>query len=160
MLGYRFTKYIPVPDPDASGLEKLLNLLRQLLTYTSGDVREALEWLTELDKQYNLTNNEYGIGDFIRDLVDKNYLENENPRSDSLKMTSKMEKTIRQKSLEDIFGKIKKSKRGNHKSNFGGNGDEPTGDIRPYQFGDKPEQILMTESLRNAQINHSGEDFL
>jgi len=71
-----------------------------------------------------------------------------------------MEKTIRQKSLEDIFGKIKKSKRGNHKSNFGGNGDEPTGDIRPYQFGDKPEQILMTESLRNAQINNYSEDFL
>jgi uncharacterized protein with von Willebrand factor type A (vWA) domain len=71
-----------------------------------------------------------------------------------------MEKTIRQKSLEDIFGKIKKSKRGNHKSNFGGNGDEATGDIRPYQFGDKPEQILMTESLRNAQINNYSDDFL
>jgi uncharacterized protein with von Willebrand factor type A (vWA) domain len=62
--------------------------------------------------------------------------------------------------LEDIFGKIKKSKRGNHKTNFGGNGDEPTGDIRPYQFGDKPEQILMTESLRNAQINNASEEFL
>lgn len=160
MIGYRFTKYIPDLDPDSSGFDKLLNVLRQLLTYTSGDVREALEWLTELDKQYQLTNNEYGMGDFIRDLVDKGFMKQEDPKSDSLKMTAKMEKTIRQKSLEDIFGKIKKSRRGNHKSDVGGNGDEPTGDIRPYQFGDKPEQILMTESIRNAQINHASEEFL
>ncbi|MFN8260262.1 MAG: hypothetical protein U0X41_04895 [Chitinophagales bacterium] len=160
MLGYRFTKFIPVQNQNMADFDKLLTIMRQLLTYTSGDAREALEWLTDLDKQYNLTTNEYGLGDFIRDLVDKGYLEPENPQSDHLKMTSKMEKTIRQKSLEDIFGKMKRSRRGNHRSNFGGNGDEPTGDIRPYQFGDKPEQILMTESLRNAQINSSSEEFL
>ena len=160
MNGYRFTKYIPILDQNSADFDKLLNVLRQLLTYTSGDVREALEWLTDLDNQYNLTTNDYGMGDFIRDLVDNGYLQQENHQSDALKMTSKMEQTIRQKSLEDIFGKIKKSKRGNHKTNFGGNGDEPTGDIRPYQFGDKPEQILMTESLRNAQINNSTDEFL
>ena len=68
MLGNRFTEYIPELNSDASGFDKLFNLLRQLLTYTSGDAREALEWLTDLDKQYQLTNNEYGMGDFIRDL--------------------------------------------------------------------------------------------
>src|SRR6478735_68145 len=103
MLGYRFTKYIQDLDPEASNFEKLFNLLRQLLTYTSGDAGEALQWLTELDKQYQLTNNEYGMGDFIRDLVDKGFLKQEDPRSDVLKMTSKMEKTIRQRSLEEIF---------------------------------------------------------
>lgn len=160
MIGYRFTKFIPTLDQAAADFDKLFTVLRQLLTYTSGDVSEALEWLTELDKQYKLSDNAYGMGDFIRDLMEKGYLQQENPKSDVLKMTSKMEKTIRQKSLEEIFGKMKKSRRGNHKSNFGGTGDEPTGDIRPYQFGDKPEQILMTESLRNAQINNSSEEFL
>jgi Ca-activated chloride channel family protein len=160
MIGYRFTKFIPTLDQAAADFDKLFTVLRQLLTYTSGDVSEALEWLTELDKQYKLSDNAYCMGDFIRDLMEKGYLQQENPKSDVLKMTSKMEKTIRQKSLEEIFGKMKKSRRGNHKSNFGGTGDEPTGDIRPYQFGDKPEQILMTESLRNAQINNSSEEFL
>lgn len=159
-MGYRFTKFLPLLNQNSTDFDKLMSVFRELLTYTSGNVREALEWLTDLDKQYQLTNSEYGIGDFINDLLDKGFLKNENPNNNSLKMTSKMEKTIRQKSLEDIFGKIKKSKRGNHKSNFGGNGDEPTGDIRPYQFGDKPEQILMTESLRNAQINNASDDFL
>ncbi len=160
MIAYRFSKYISVTDQDASDYDKLFNIMRQILTYTSGDVQEALQWLTELDKQYKLSNNEYGIGDFVRDLVDKGYLQQENPNSDNLKISAKMEKSIRQRSLEDIFGKLKKSKRGNHKSNFGGNGDEPTGNIRPYQFGDKPEQILMTESLRNAQVNNTSDEFL
>ena len=40
----------------------------QLLTYTSGDVSEALNWLTQLDKQYQFTNEEYGLGDFIDEL--------------------------------------------------------------------------------------------
>lgn len=160
MLGYRFAKFNPQLNQSGADFDKLFNVLRQLLTYTSGDVREALEWLTDLDQQYRLTSDNYGMGDFIRDLMDKGYLQQENPRSDKLKMTAKLEKTIRQKSLEDIFGKIKKSKRGNHKSNIGGYGDEPTGNIRPYQFGDKPEQILMTESLRNAQINQLSDDFL
>ena len=160
MLGYRFTQYVPQTDPQASGFEQLLKIFQQLLLYTAGDVREALEWLTELDKQYQLTNDQYGIGDFVNDLMEKGYLEENAGQRNLFKVTAKMEKTIRQRSLEEIFGKIKKTKRGNHKSDFGGNGDEPTGDIRPYQFGDKPEQILMTESLRNAWINHPGEEFM
>ena len=40
----------------------------QLLNITSGDVAEALSYLNEFDKEYKLTNDEYGIGDFIQDL--------------------------------------------------------------------------------------------
>ena len=67
MLGHRFIKF----DPNENGksrFEQLLNLLMQLLTYTSGDFSEALQWLNELDKQYHLTDDEYGMGDFIDDL--------------------------------------------------------------------------------------------
>lgn len=160
MLGHRFTQFLPKLNQSSAGFDNLLNILRQLLTYTAGNVPEALEWLTDLDKQYQFTDGNYGIGNFIQELVEKGYLENQNNPSNDLKMTAKMEKTIRQKSLEDIFGKIKKAKRGNHTTNFGGNGDELTGNIRPYQFGDLPEQILMTESLRNAQINNFDSDFI
>ena len=48
---------------------------------TSGDVAEALNWLTQLDKKYGLTNDEYGMGNFIQDLKDKNYIEEEEPGS-------------------------------------------------------------------------------
>ncbi len=74
MLGYNFSKY----DPNENGrspFEKLLDLFLQLLTYTNGDFNEAMQWLNELDKEYKLTNNDYGIGDFIEDLKDKGYID-------------------------------------------------------------------------------------
>ena len=60
MKGFHFSKY----DPRANGKSKfdqLLDLFMQLLTYTSGDVAEALSWLNELDKKYQLTDDEYGL---------------------------------------------------------------------------------------------------
>ncbi len=53
-----------------------------MLQYTNADAGEALNWLTQLDKEYGLTNDEYGIGDFIEELIEQGYLkENENDGS-------------------------------------------------------------------------------
>ena len=130
----------------------------QLLTYTNGDASEALNWLNELDRQYKLTNDDYGMGDFIEDLKENGYLQ-ENPQNGDLRITGKSEQTIRKKSLEEIFGKLKKSKTGNHATRKPGQGDEPSADNRPYQFGDTIEQIDFTDSIRNAQINRGVEAF-
>ena len=70
MRGFHFSKF----DPNADGKSKfqqLLDLFMQLLTYTNGDVAEALQWLNQLDREYGLTNGEYGMGDFIDELKDK-----------------------------------------------------------------------------------------
>ena len=61
--------------------------------------------------------------------------------------------------LREIFGKLKRSAGGNHKTKYTGQGDEQAGEFRNYQFGDALEQISMTESLRNAQINHGLGNF-
>ncbi|WP_462261710.1 hypothetical protein [Ferruginibacter sp.] len=74
MLGYNFSKYDP-NDNSKSPFEKLLDLFLQLLTYTNGDFNEAMQWMNELDKEYKLTNNDYGIGDFLEDLKDKGYID-------------------------------------------------------------------------------------
>jgi Ca-activated chloride channel homolog len=157
MLGHRFTKF----DPNAEGktkFEQLLNLFFQLLTYTNGDVNEALQWLNQLDKQYELTNEEYGMGDFIDELKEKGYID-ENPVNGSISITSKTEQGIRKSSLEEIFGKLKKSKQGNHNTFKPGGGDEINPETRAFQFGDTLEQIDFTESIRTAQINHGIESF-
>jgi Ca-activated chloride channel family protein len=159
MRAYRFYKFIP-SEKGGSNFEKLLNLFQELLTYTSGDVAEALDWLTQIDNKYSLTDNQYGIGDFIKDLYEKGYLKENDAAEGGASLTAKMEQTIRQKSLEEIFGKLKKSKRGNHTTKFDGQGDELSADKRPFQFGDTLEQISMTDSIRNAQINHGIGDFL
>ena len=158
MSGYRFSEYIPPQQQEGSGFENLLKIFMQLLTITSGDVAQALGWMNELDQRYNLTDDRYGIGDFIEDLKRKGYLE-ENPQEQgSFKITGKSEQKIRRSALEEIFGKLKRGNQGNHNHPRTGTGDELSADRREYRFGDAAEQIAMTDSLRNAQINHGVGD--
>lgn len=159
MIGHRFTKYIPDKDPDKSTFENLLNIFTQLLTITSGEVSEALSWLTNLDKEYNISSSDYGIGNFIDDLKSKGYISDDEGKGE-FKITAKSEQKIRKSALEEIFGKLKKSGKGSHRTNHTGQGDEIGTDFREFQFGDSPEQIELTESLRNAQINHGAGDFM
>ena len=55
--------------------------------------------------------------------------------------------------------KMKRSRIGNHRTNYSGKGDEQTGEFRNYQFGDNLSNISLTESLKNAQINNGIGDF-
>ena len=87
----------------------MLKLFLELLTITSGDAAEALNWLSEIDKQYKLTDDSYGVGDFIEDLKKNNYLK-EDENKNVFVITAKTEQSIRKQSLEEIFGQIKKIK--------------------------------------------------
>ncbi len=159
MIGWHFSEYIP--EPDGTPFERLLKLFQELLVHTSGDVSEALSWLTELDKQHKLTDEDYGIADFIQDLIDKGYISNKQADSGgSFNPTAKMEIALRQKALDDIFDQLSKSKRGNHTTTKQGSGDEFTSEIRPFTFGDKLDNIAISESLRNAQVNHGVDEFM
>ncbi len=158
MLGYRFSKYTPPPEGQSTDFEKLLKIFMQLVLITSGNVAEALQWLTEVDKQYKLTNENYGIGDFIEDLKRNGFISENSPNGE-FKLNAKGEQNLRQSALEEIFGKLKKTKGGEHKTHHNGRGDEPTTDRRDYEFGDTLEQISMTDSLKNAQVNHGVDDF-
>ncbi len=158
MIGYRFGEYIPGAG-EGSTFDRLLKLFKELLIHTSGNVSEALGWLTELDKEYNLTNKDYGMADFIQDLIDKGFIENPDAQNPGFVPTAKMEISMRQKALEDIFTDLQKAKKGNHSTNTSGKGDDFTSDLRPYEFGDKLDSLAISESLRNAQINHGIDDF-
>ncbi|HHS95404.1 MAG TPA: hypothetical protein ENJ45_02360 [Phaeodactylibacter sp.] len=157
MKGWIFSSYRNTSQ--GSIFDELLKLFQELLIHTSGDVSEALSWLTELDKEYQLSTEDYGIADFIQDLIDKGYLQRQGQGNAPFSPTKKMEIAMRQKALEDIFGQLKKAKKGNHNTRITGRGDETTSDRKPYEFGDPLENISITESLRNAQINHGLDDF-
>lgn len=159
--GFRFSSF---EAPHKTPFDKLFEIFQELITHTSGDVEEALDWLRELDKEYSLTDDEYTIDDFIEDLKARGFIREEFKEGDEsgegeggnpgFSITAKMERLIRKRALEQIFGKMKRSGRGNHRSRKSGRGDEHTGDFREYRFGDPLERISMTESLRNAQVNH------
>ncbi|WP_088323087.1 vWA domain-containing protein [Polaribacter tangerinus] len=141
--------------------EILLDIFKELITHTSGDFEEAIDWLRTLDKEYKLTDKNYTIEDFIEDLKKKGFIKEEIKGNGALghKITSKTERAIRQQALNQIFGKIKKSGAGNHKSKSIGIGDEHTGNFKPFEFGDALEKVSITESIKNAQINNGIGNF-
>ncbi|WP_339726034.1 vWA domain-containing protein [Maribacter stanieri] len=167
--GFRFETY---EAPEQSIFDKLFDIFQELITHTSGDFDEAIDWLRELDKEYELTTEDYSIEDFIEDLKAKGYIREEfkdgggdgqdgeeGSGGGDISITAKMERIIRQRALDQIFGKLKRSGAGNHKTGKSGQGDEHTGDLREYRYGDGLENISMTESLKNAQINHGVGSF-
>ncbi|NNF34824.1 MAG: VWA domain-containing protein [Saprospiraceae bacterium] len=162
MIGWRFSQYLDSGDAQ-SPFERLLKIFQELLIHTSGDVEESLSWLTELDKQYNLTTPDYGIADFIEDLKDRGYIQrnrDQDGRPLDFTPTKKMEVALRRQALDDIFDQLKKSKKGNHNTRTVGQGDETTSELRPFEFGDTLDNIAISESLKNAQINHGIDDFM
>lgn len=105
MFSWRFRQF----DPDAfadNPFEQLLKLFKELLMYTSGNVSEALSWMTQLDRQHNFTTPDYGMADFIRELREKGYIREDNNRQ--LEPAAKMEIELRRKALDDVFDDIKK----------------------------------------------------
>ncbi|PIF62781.1 VWA domain-containing protein [Flavobacterium sp. 11] len=157
--GFYFKQY---EAPFQSPFDKLFGIFKELITHTSGDFDEAVDWLRELDKEYKLTDEHYTIDDFIEDLKKKGYIRDElkDDGTSGIGITAKTERAIRQQALDNIFGNLKRSGSGNHKTKHSGNGDEHTGEFREFHFGDGLERISLTESLRNAQINNGVADFM
>lgn len=155
--GFIFKKF---EEPNITPFEKLFEIFKELITHTSGDFEEAIDWLRQLDVEYKLTDDNYSIDDFIEDLKKKGYIREEiTPNGPGMAITAKTERAIRQQALNQIFGKLKRSTSGNHTTKYQGTGDEHTGEFRSFHYGDPLEKISMTESLRNAQINHGAGDF-
>ena len=156
--GFYFKEF---EEKSISPFDKLFGIFKELITHTSGDFDEAIDWLRELDKEYELTDENYSIEDFIEDLKAKGYIREEIDENggSGIGITAKTERAIRQTALENIFGNLNKSGAGNHKTKASGQGDEMTGEFRSYHFGDSLEKISLTESLKNAQINHGIGEF-
>lgn len=156
--GFKFTSY---QAPNLPPFDKLFEIFKELIVHTSGDFDEAIDWLRELDNEYKLTDADYTIDDFVEDLKKKGYVKEElkEDGTSGTGLTAKTERLIRQQALNQIFGNLNKSGSGNHKTKQSGAGDEFTGELREFQFGDGLETISLTESLKNAQINNGMDSF-
>ncbi len=157
--GFIFSKHTPKDIPH---FDRVFDIFKELLTHTSGNIEEAFEWLDTLDQEYAIFTDEYTKDDFIEDLKKRGYIREDKDNQDGNSgkgdgkhvLTAKLEAALREYALDQIFGKLKKSGIGNHKTTKVGVGDERDGDHRSYQYGDELSRINMTESLKNAQVNH------
>ena len=156
--GFQFSSF---KEEKKSIFDRLFEIFKELITHTSGDFDEAIDWLRTLDIEYKLTDESYSIDDFIDELKEKGYIKDEmDPNGNGgTKITAKTERAIRKGALLQIFGKLKKNGLGNHKTSTVGIGDEQTGDYRDFQFGDSIDRLSITESLKNAQVNHGLGNF-
>ena len=161
--GFTFSKHVP---EEISHFDRVFDVFKDLLTHTSGDIEEAFEWLEMLDKEYDIFTDEYTLEDFEKDLIKRGYIKKEDDSEDGNTgtgkgkniLTAKLEAALREYALDQIFGKLKKSGIGNHKTNKSGVGDERDGENRNFQYGDDLSTVNMTESLKNAQINNGIAD--
>ncbi len=161
--GFIFSKHVP---KEIAHFDRVFDVFKELLTHTSGNVEEAFEWLDVLDKEYSIFTDEYSLADFEEDLKKRGYIKEEiDPKDGNAGkgkgknlLTAKMESALREFALDQIFGKLKKSGIGNHRTSKIGVGDERDGDSRTFQYGDDLSLVNMTESLKNAQINHGISD--
>lgn len=149
-MHFRYTRFDPQRHGAAqSTFDRLFDLFQQLLQHAAGDAAEALGWLTQLDDRYGLTDDEMGIGDFIEELKRRGYLEEDEPGG-PLRITARTERTLRQRSLEEVFNQLRKSGRGDHKTPHAGAGDERQPETRAWSFGDDPYNLDVTGTLSNS----------
>lgn len=138
--------------------EELFQLFQELIMMTGGNVSEAMKWLNELDRKYLLTNSDYGMGDFIEELMRQGYLKREHI-DNPLRTTKKLDARIRHSAFTQLFSNIRKAKSGSHNTKIQGLGQETFSSLRPYEFGDLASSVDATESLRNAFIHHGIDRF-
>ena len=161
--GFTFSKHVP---KEIEPFDRVFDVFKELLTHTSGNIEEAFEWLDTLDKEYGIFSDEYSLQDFEEDLKKRGYIKEEIDPEDGNSgkgpgkklLTAKLESALREYALDQIFGKLKKSGVGNHRTSKIGVGDEKDGEQRSYQYGDDMALVNMTESLKNAQINNGISD--
>lgn len=137
----------------------MLGLFLELLTYTSGDVEEAIDWLRQIDDEHDISGDDYSVDEFLADLEEKGYFAEPGGNGGGRVISPKTEQAIRKRALEQIFGKLKKGKLGQHQTNHSGSGSEQTELRRNFKFGDKLENVDFTASLKNAQIKHGIGNF-
>ena len=91
MIGFRFSEFLE--DSTQTPFERLLKLFLELMTYTSGDVEETFDWMKQLDEAHHITDDDYTLDDFRKDLEKKSLLRTD-PKDSTSKITSKTEQMI------------------------------------------------------------------
>lgn len=160
-MNFRYTQWNKCfgKENEKTSFDTLWNLFQELLIISSGDVNQALKWLTELDKEYQITNqfeNNYSLENFVEDLKDRGYIQ-EDDTQNQIVITKKTERGLRQKSLEEIFNNLAKGGLGSHKTHYSGKGLERQPETKSWTPGSDIGQIDSTGTMLNM-LHHSSID--
>lgn len=141
---------------DEKRLENLISIFSYLLIQTNGDIQEALDWLEQLDAEYQLFDKDLSFGDFVDELKKQGYI----AEKEGMKiLTDKGSQKMRSESLKKIFSGLKPDTSGFHESNKSGRGIDKLGELKKYEFGDQVTNIDLTSTIKNAFIKSDINNF-
>jgi uncharacterized protein with von Willebrand factor type A (vWA) domain len=150
-MRFDYTKWTGPRPEDAAFIKQLMEIYRNLLLQTGGDVDEALKWMEHFGEEYGFFNEKFGIEDFKKLLEDSGEAQ-ATPKG--YQMTPKGEKRIRQDSLNEIFSTLEAGGPGDHRTPVAGKGGERLSETRAYQFGDNLSDLDPLTTMSNVVKNH------
>ena len=151
-----YSRWRPDAATDEQRLEKMISLFSALVTQTSGDVNEALEWLRQLGEEYGLFDEDLTLEELIAKLKEMGVIEE--VRS-GLELTTRGIQRIRQDALREIFSSLLKAPTGGHETPHTGSGVDRLSETRKFTFGDQPTNIDLSSTLSNAFRRDGIEQF-
>ena len=150
-MRFDYTKWQGPRPEDAAFIQQLMEIYRNLLLQTGGDVDEALRWMEHFGEQYGFFNEKFGIEDFKKLLEDTGEAQR---TPQGFQITPKGEKRIRQDSLNEIFSTLDAGGPGDHRTPVAGKGGERLSETRAYQFGDNLTDLDPLTTMSNVVKNH------
>jgi uncharacterized protein with von Willebrand factor type A (vWA) domain len=160
-MRFRYTEWDPSRHGDDKPLfDELFDLFKKLLRHTAGDAEEALDWLEQLDERYGLTDgSDMDLDDFVEELKKRGYLQ-EGEDEETVELTARTERTLRQSALEEIFTQLRKHGQGDHRTPHTGKGEERLPETRKWAFGDDVNLLDVTGTISNSlRRSGIGEDW-
>ncbi len=151
-----YSKWQPGSLTNDKRLENLLSVYNYILIQVNGDIEDALEWMRELDSEYNVFDEKYAFNDFVEYLKKLGYIAE---KEGKLMLTPKGSQSIRLESLKKIFGGMKIDASGYHETNKTGSGVEKLSELKKYKFGDQITNIDLTSTIKNAFLKTDLSNF-
>ncbi len=150
-MRFDYTQWKGRGPGDAEFLKQLMEIYRNLLLQTGGDVDEALKWMEHFGREYGFFNEKFGIDDFKKLLEESGEAQE---TAQGFQMTPRGERRIRQDSLNEIFSSLRAGGAGDHRTPVAGAGGERLSETRAWQFGDDLANLDPLASVSNALKNH------
>jgi uncharacterized protein with von Willebrand factor type A (vWA) domain len=145
------------PKPgDVAQMRQLMDIYRNLLLQTGGDVDEALRWMEHFGNEYGFLGETFTIEDFKRMLEESGEAQR---TGEGFVVTPRGERRVRQDSLNEIFTSLDAGGVGDHRTPVAGSGGERLSETRAWQFGDDLANLDPLGSVSNA-VKHQGIDDL
>ena len=154
-MRFDYTQWQGPRPEDLDFIRQMMEIYRNLLLQTGGDVDEALRWMAHFGEQYGFFNEKFGLEDFKQLLEESGEARR---TSRGFEVTPQGEKRIRQDSLNEIFTALQAGGTGDHRTPDAGQGGERLSETRPYQFGDDLGSLDPLATLSNAVRNRGIEE--